>query len=93
MLGFAPLGSIALGQPADSNKTVVGDAATITLTGQDAGLYANRVLTAEAAAFTVTFNQAELVRGRSGLNIRAGGGARGIKASSGGGARGLRIRA
>ena len=95
MLGFSSLGQAALGETVSyaTSAAVAGGAATFTLTGNDVGLYANRLLTADAAAFTLTFFSADLARARKGLNVRGGGGARGLMTSAGGGARGLRIRA
>lgn len=92
MIGFAPLGDINLGGLRNQNA-VVASLATMSITGHDVGLYANRVLAVDGASFALTGGTIELARGRVGLSVASGGGVRGLKASSGGGGKGLRIRA
>jgi hypothetical protein len=93
MLGFSPLGAVALGEFSDSNKAVVADAATFTITGYDAGLYASRLLSADVGTFTVTGYGVEFIRSSKGLRVIPGGGSRGLAARAGGGSKGLRISA
>lgn len=93
MLGFSALGEVALGELADASAAISADAATIVVAGNDVGLYANRVVTAEMGAFVVTFCAVELARGRAGLSVRSGGGVRGLRAGASGGGKGLRISA
>lgn len=90
---FGAIGEFTIGELPASNVVVAAAAATITITGHDVGLYASRVLTAEAASFVLTFNSVELARGKVGLSVSSGGGVRGLRASTGGGGKGLRIRA
>lgn len=93
MLGFGALGELALGQVATDDKALSVDVGAFVIAGQDVGLYATRYLTAETGVFTLTFNSAELARGRLGLSVTSGGGVRGLRASSGGGVRGLNASA
>lgn len=93
MLGFAALGELALGQIPVFGKIVQSDVANLAITGQDANIYCTRLITADAAALTLTFGSIELVKAKQGLHVLPGGGARGITSRTGGGAKGLRIRA
>lgn len=66
MLGFAALGEIAIGEGvALASTNFVAAGATLTISGQDAGLYATRYMTVDAGAFALTGMDANLTAVRT----------------------------
>lgn len=93
MLDGTALGELAIGDVSPVNKYIVADVAALTISGNDANLYATRYLMAEGVSLTLTFHDADFIRASKGLRVIGGGGGRGLRASAGGGGSGLRIRA
>lgn len=66
MLGFAALGEMALGELVTVvSSDLIAAGATVTISGQVAGLYATRYLTADAGGFTFAGFESNLAVARS----------------------------